>query len=45
VYGNNEDMRLPMVFFDKFSPIMFILLVVGVLAIFTRARKEEEEEN
>lgn len=40
-----EDMRLPMVFFDKFSPIMFILLVAGVLAIFTRARKEEEKEN
>lgn len=39
-----EDMRLPMVIFDKYSPIMFILLLIGICDIFIRARKEEDRQ-
>ena len=39
-----EDMRLPMVIFDKYSPIMFILLLIGICDIFIRARKEEDKQ-
>lgn len=39
-----EDMRLPMVIFDKFSPIMFILFIIGILLLFTKLKKEKEEQ-
>lgn len=39
-----EDTTLPMVMFDKFSPIMFIMLVIGSLILFAKAKKEEEQE-
>ena len=39
-----EDMRLPRVIFDKFSPIMFILLVIGLMIMFLKNKKEENQE-
>ena len=39
-----EDMRLPMVIFDKFSPIMFILLVIGLMIMLLKNKKEEENQ-
>ena len=39
-----EDMRLPMVIFDKFSPIMFILLVIGLMIILLKNKKEKENQ-
>ena len=39
-----EDMRLPMVIFDKFSPIMFILLVIGLMIMLLKNKKEEENK-
>lgn len=39
-----EDMRLPMVIFDKYSPVMFILLLIGICDIFIRAREEENKQ-
>lgn len=39
-----EDTTLPMVMFDKFSPIMFIMLVIGILILFAKAKKEEQKE-
>ena len=39
-----EDMRLPRVIFDKFSPIMFILLVIGLMIMFLKNKKEENKE-
>ena len=39
-----EDMRLPMVIFDKFSPIMFILLVIGLMIMLLKNKKEKENQ-
>ena len=39
-----EDMRLPMVIFDKFSPIMFILLIIGLMIMLLKNKKEEENQ-
>lgn len=39
-----EDITLKMAIFDKYSPIMFILLLVGICGIFTRAKKKEKPE-
>ena len=39
-----EDMRLSMVIFDKFSPIMFILLVIGLMIMLLKNKKEKENQ-
>ena len=40
-----EDMRNPMVFVDKWTILMAIYLIVGgLLAFFTRNKKDEEKE-
>ncbi|MBR2592904.1 MAG: hypothetical protein IKD62_08070, partial [Oscillospiraceae bacterium] len=40
-----EDMRLPMIFIDKWTPLMVVILVVGlVLALVTRNRDDEDED-
>ena len=46
VFIRTEDMRLPMVYTDRYTLLMVIILVVSLLlAIVTRNRKKEKEES
>lgn len=46
VFIRTEDMRLPMVYTDRYTLLMVIILVVSLLlAIVTRNKKEEKEES
>ncbi len=46
VFIRTEDMRLPMVYTDRYTLLMIIILVVSLLlAIVTRNKKEEKEES
>jgi len=46
VFIRTEDMRLPMVYIDRYTLLMVIILAVALLlAIVTRNRKKEREES